>query len=494
MKLLSRFKRNKTVNKNIHHFLPPIYNRGYESATSQLLRDVFTGGNVDEIIEGQSSAILRRAREAYANNDYVKGYISQACTNIIGHQGIRIQCKTKQKRLNDLTEAAFNRWARKGNCDVSGSLSFIDIQLLCVRSLLRDGEFFIIKHVIDGQLQLQLIDNSRIDVTKRATLANGKKIINGIEVTRFGRPIAYYLTDDTESTQRIPAKNVIHGFISEYVGQKRGISSIATALIRLGLLKEFETSAVDNARSNAKSVGFLNLPENEIDYNALADRDDNTYDNSFEMKAVDDRAQFHLLKPGYKLSTFNSQFPSTTFAPFKESILKAISSSLGYGINYINLGNDLSNVNYSSARQGLLNERDAWRMLQTLIIDSLVRPVFESWLEVEYLSGRLGNISEITFNQLIDTVKFQTRNFPWIDPLKDAKGTTENINNKTTSTSQEIINAGGDVEEIYAQQIADAEHQVKLNKILSFTTDTEQVTIQKQINEGVDDAELLKDD
>ncbi len=163
-----------------------------------------------------------------------------ACTNIVGHAGIRIQCKTNSESLNNKTELNFNRWARRGRCDVTGQLSLIDVQLACVRALLRDGEFFALKHVIEGQLQLQLIDNTRIDVTKRATVSNGNKIINGIELNQLGKPQAYYLlADNGADTQRIAASNIIHGFIHEFIGQKRGISTIATALIRLGLLKEF---------------------------------------------------------------------------------------------------------------------------------------------------------------------------------------------------------------------------------------------------------------
>ncbi|WP_440994720.1 phage portal protein [Cysteiniphilum litorale] len=290
------------------------------------------------------------------------------------------------------------------------------------------------------------------------------------------------------------AENVIHGFISEYIGQKRGISTIATALIRLGLLKEFETAAVDNARSNAKSMGFFKKPEGVIDYEQFADRDGEASDE-FSIQTLDDAARFHVLEAGYDFTGFDAQFPSTNFAPFKESILKAISSSLGYGVNYINLGNDLKGVSYSSARQGLLSERDAWRMLQTLLIDTLMRPVFESWLEVEYASGRLGNISVLSFDSLIDSVRFQTRTWAWIDPLKDAKGTTESINNYTISLSQAILDAGGDPEDTLNQIAMDNERLKELGIVVQSVLDESgEQNIQKQIEDGISNAELYQDD
>ncbi len=73
MGLLSLFKRERGAKRVTPSFEFIAQKRMYEAAGSQLVRDVFSGGDIDEMIESQSSAIVRRAREAYANNDYVKG-------------------------------------------------------------------------------------------------------------------------------------------------------------------------------------------------------------------------------------------------------------------------------------------------------------------------------------------------------------------------------------------------------------------------------------
>jgi len=128
-----------------------------------------------------------------------------------------------------------------------------------------------------------------------------------------------------------------------------------------------------------------------------------------------------------------------------------VSLSLGYGVNFINLGNNLEKVNYSSARQGLLAERDSWRLLQKLMIESLIQPVFESWFDVEHLSGRLGLISADTYEQVLEKVRYQARSWAWIDPLKDAKGLSENLRNKTMSLSESILERGGDPDDVLEQ-------------------------------------------
>jgi lambda family phage portal protein len=466
MKLFKR-KKKQNIGRN------PISSRMYESANSNLIKDIFQGGgDIDQTIESQSTQLVRRCREAYANNDYVKAFASMACTNVIGHKGIRIQVKLKDNAvLNGKIEKLFKRWSKRGSCDVTGQMSFIDIQLMCLRSLLISGEFFVLKHVIDGKLQLQLIDNLRIDVSKRGTINSSRSIINGIEVDQFGKPHAYYFLNDDNTTKRIPADKVIHGYIHEHIGQKRGIPAIATALTRLSLISQFETAAVDNAKTTAKSMGFFSKSDGHMDYSSLVDRESTGID--MDIKTLDDSARFHVLESGYEFKGFDSNFPSTTFAPFKESILKAISSSLGYGVSYLNLGNDLKGASYSSARQGLLSERDSWRMLQTLITDSLVEPIYTAWIEVENLSGRLGNINENTYDSILEKTQFQKRSWAWVDPLKDAKGTSESINNLTMSIEQSILDAGGDVDETRDKIRADYEFRKSLGLSVNETNNEE---------------------
>ncbi|AEE26306.1 phage portal protein [Francisella hispaniensis] len=433
----------------------------YNSATSQLLANLrISGSNIDDIIESQYMSLVSRARSAYANNDYVKGFISQACINVIGNNGIKIQVKTAKEELNKLVEAKFKKWCKRGNCEVTGIQSFIDIQLMTVKSLLRDGEFFIIKNIIKNQLKLQVIEPTRIDVTYKATLSNNIKVINGIEVDQYGKAIAFYYVTDDNQRKRIPAENIIHGFIQEYVSQKRGISAAATALIRLGLLGEFETAAIDHARQSAKILGFVSKPASDFEPMGTSFDEEEEKATSVD---IGEGARLSIVEDGLTMQKIDSQFPSSEYGNFKDAILRAISLSLGYGVNFINMGNNLEKVNYSSARQGLLAERDSWKLLQRLIIDTLIEPVFTAWFEVEYLSGRLGVMTELQYEDILDKVRFQPRSWAWIDPLKDAKGITENINNLTMSLSDAIIEAGRDPDDVFEQIARDNQKLADLN-------------------------------
>ena len=435
----------------------------YSSATSSMLNRLsIVGDDIDNIIESQYIAIQNRARHGFCNNDYIAGFINQACINIIGSAGIKIQSKTQNDELNKKIENYFKKWSKKGNCEVTGNMSFLDIQLMCVKSLLRDGEFFIVKNVIDNKLELQLIEPSNIDVSYKATLSNSRKVINGIEVNQFGKATAYYITQEDNTRKRIPRDRMIHGFIQNFIGQKRGISAVATALIRLGLLGQFETSAIDNARQSAKIMAFASKPVNEYEPPLSSFDDEEVQENKTEVD-WGDGASVPIVDDGLDIKKVDSQFPSGEYGNFKDAILRAISLSLGYGVNFITIGNNLEKVNYSSARQGLLSERDSWKLLQKLMVETLIEPIFEAWIDVEHLSGRLGTIVDNQYQEILDKIRYQPRSWAWIDPVKDAKGVTQNLSNKTISLSEAILESGRDPDEVLEQIAKDNEKLKDLN-------------------------------
>jgi len=67
--------------------------------------------------------------------------------------------------------------------------------------------------------------------------------------------------------------------------------------------------------------------------------------------------------------------------------LRGIAS--GMGVSYNSLAGDLEGANYSSLRQGALEDRDYWKTLQQWFIDHFMYPIYEAWLECAILSGAL---------------------------------------------------------------------------------------------------------
>ena len=74
------------------------------------------------------------------------------------------------------------------------------------------------------------------------------------------------------------------------------------------------------------------------------------------------------------------QHPTSAFEPFTTSVLRSIAS--GLGISYHALSNNLTSVNYSSIRQGALEDRSMYQLYQQFVIEHFINPIFKSWLEM----------------------------------------------------------------------------------------------------------------
>ncbi len=64
-------------------------------------------------------------------------------------------------------------------------------------------------------------------------------------------------------------------------------------------------------------------------------------------------------------------------------------AACGLDVSYFALGGDLTAVNYSSARVGLLDDRDNYRGIQNFLIDHFCRRVYRQFLKRGILTGAL---------------------------------------------------------------------------------------------------------
>jgi lambda family phage portal protein len=120
----------------------------------------------------------------------------------------------------------------------------------------------------------------------------------------------------------------------------------------------------------------------------------------------------------------------------------------GVGISYENLSADYSQSNYSSSRLALLNDRDTYRALQSWVILNLHQPVYEAWLDMAVLSGRLNlPIYELTPRRY-QSVRWQPRGWSWVDPQKEINATISAVGAGLTTLTDEIAKQGGDIEDL----------------------------------------------
>jgi lambda family phage portal protein len=424
----------------------------------------------DWIITRNLRPLVARSREQCMNNDYAKAFLRMVRQNVVGPNGVVMKVAFKKadgtvdREVSGAVKDSWEDWGHKKTADVAGRLSWRAIQGACAVSAAQDGEFFV--RIVTGKdagpwgFALQVIDPLRVPIDYNVDTYNQKNFIrHGIEFNKYGRAIAYHLTtvDEGEAEYQyagvgyitVPASEMIHGFRADLVGQKRGLPWMATALFRMRHMAGFEDAAIINARLGASKMGFLQWKEGQAP--EWEDGDEPNMEFSAEP------GEFPILPDGAELKEWLPQYPSGEFLPVYKTLLRG--ATAGMGVAYNNLANDLEGVNFSSIRQGTLDEREHWKELQEWLIEDLVQPVQEAWLKYSLLKSRIQvktkPLSAALLVPLQKSIGWQPRRWQWIDPTADVNAAVNSKNNLLTSPGRIIREWGGDPAEVWAEYAAD---------------------------------------
>lgn len=452
----------KILGFNINRAAPPIQQRRFNaSRINRLTNDwAFAQIKINQDIKSSLATLRERSRDLAKNNNHFKKFLSMCEKHVIGPAGIQLQMKVEDSPgkpdniANSLIENEFYLWGKKGQCDVSGKLSWMDCQKLFTRTFFCDGECVV--RMIDGwdknpwRFAIQFIDSSLLDVTHSTKAEAGNRIIMGVELDSWERPVKYWFStidnvDDghgmTISSRKmpIPAQDIIHGFISEFVGQARGIPRGSSAVLAINMLNGYAEAELVAARAAACKGGFYT--QNGGEYKG---------DDVIDGRIVEELSPgiARVLPEGVDFKEHNPTHPNGNYANYTKAILREIAS--GLDVHYNSLANDLEGVNYSSMRSGSLEERDAWKIYQQFTIETFCEPIFTRWLK--------SSIKYKLFNQLpmskFDKFHSDTwipRRWTWVDPSADVEANLDLLEKNLTTPQAILAEYGKDLEDVYSE-------------------------------------------
>ncbi|MBL0319646.1 MAG: phage portal protein [Alphaproteobacteria bacterium] len=414
-----------------------------------------------------------RSRDLFQNDPFACNFLRMAKTNVVGPSGFTLQIKVKDdqakgqpikldKLASDAIESHFDKWSKPGVCEVTGQCSFWDIQNLFMAGLLREGEVLMRKvygkNANSYGFGIQVLDIDRLDVDYNTNLENGNEIRMGVELTSFGKPVAYhilakhpgdnaYYSYRGKGYLRIPANEIIHKFVMDRPEQVRGIPALHAAMFRMQNLGAYEEAAIIASRIGAAKMGFYTTPDG--DGSMLAD----STESNGELRTEAEPGQFDVLPDGVSFTAFDPDYPHAMFGTFVKSCLRAIAS--GIGVSYNALANDLEGVNFSSMRSGALSERDNWMVWQDWVITHFLEPIFSEWLKMALLHGAItlpnGSALPLTKFEKFNVGKWQGRRWQWVDPRADTDANIQQISRGLKSRADAIAEQGGDIEDVFFQ-------------------------------------------
>lgn len=472
-------KRRQMMSPNPHTH-PMVRSGGFFSGNEgRLLSGWDTASySIDYYLESELRQLRARSRKMVRANPFGKRFISAIKSNVVGPKGCLVQAQSKILRdgtmvldtpANDAIEEAFRDWGR-GHCDYTGRHTWIDLQNLAISSAAQDGEF--IFHKMWGKaagkygFQLRSMDPELLDVEKNTLLANGNEVRLGVEYDKQGRVVRYHFRKRNRQgnyaagysigeSYSLPAREILHGFITEWPDQSRGIPWMHSSIERSKHLEKYDEAAVVAARLGASTMTFLKSQPG----------DEYTGDEDGEGEYAD--ATLDHYDPGTikdigtrDIANFDPDYPHQMYADFVKSQLRGIAS--GLGISYHLLSNDLEGVNYSSIRAGVLDDREVYKGLQEWFIRSLVCPVYEEWISMAVMGGaiKLGTRPLARPVSQYLPAAYQPKRWDWVDPQKDGTANDMAIANRTKSRGQIIRDSGGDPDTLW-REIAREEQMLR---------------------------------
>jgi len=471
MTYLERIRNFFRRNKNKRSF--------YSGAgTNRLLSNfIQTSKSADTEIKQSLRVLRNRSRDLARNNAYARRFINVYTDNVIGAKGVHLQVRSRDPNgaldsfANNTIETRFKEWGVK--CTSDEKLGWIDCQRLFAETYARDGEVLIrlIKNFDNPhRFAIEFIESDFLDHDLNQQLSNGNQIRMGVEVNKFGKPVNYHLlklhpNDDLvvspytgEKYNVVPANEIIHYYHQERPHQTRGIPPLASCLRDLKMLDGYMEAELVAARVGASKMGFFKSADADS-YTG----EDKTNTNNPVMSA--EPGTFEQLPTGTDFQTFDPQHPTTAFKDFTKSIIRSIASSLN--VSYNTLANDLESVNYSSIRQGALEERNYFQCEQYKIIRNFHDVVYAKWLEMVLLTDLLNGLPASKFSKFNQPI-WRARGWQWIDPKKEVEALRVGVENGFLSHQDVQAGYGRDVEDVFSQIQSDKELAEKFGIQLAF--------------------------
>ena len=370
---------------------------------------------------GSRDTVRARARDLERNSDIANSVIGTYRRNVVGG-GYNLQAKTSNNELNKQIEDLWKRWCKKRNCDVTATQSFNQIMRMLVQRKKVDGGMLIHKVYTDGGVlpfKLQCLEVDELDSSQVTPHKKTNKVVGGIELNQYNRAEGYWIRQYSLDGMSIyepvyvNAKDMIFVFSKKRPSQIREMSDMSHSVTRIRDTNEFMTAVSVKERIAAclsvfikqatpiGSVGRGNSTGGKYNYNG---------------KTLTP-GMINYLNPGDEVETINPSGQATDATNFAKLHQRMIGA--GQGISYEATSRDMSESNYSSARQGMIEDDLTYADDKEIVID-VADEIYETFLISAVLAGAI-NIPDF-WNHKEEYMSHVWIQEPkrWIDPAKES--------------------------------------------------------------------------
>lgn len=431
------------------------------------------------------------SRALVRDNAYAWGVVDTIVSSVIGC-GITAQSQFETPEgldiedVNEVRDKTWQDWCEVA--DVNGRLTFTEIQQLAQREMVEAGEVLI--HLVKTPsnkyrgiyrpvpFALELIEADRLATeydTYKVKPGGENKIIRGVELDELGKPVAYWIYPEHPNgpyasrvtPNRIDAKDILHLYRVDRIGQTRGVPWFAPVMSWLRDLGVYVDNEIQ-ASAVASCFGVAITTTGRGGSGLMPSVDADTTDvngNTFEYL---EPAMVVRLQPGESVESINPGRPNSASEPWINLMLRGI--SVGTGLSYEVVSRNYSGTSYSSSRTSMLEDRRRFRRWQRYIVQHMCQPIWDAFCDQAATAGVDGfpAMTEILDDRRSSTaVEWQTPAWEWVDPQSEQAASDAALGSFQSTYQDELGQRGKHWKNVFYQRAKEEKLKRQLGLVTS---------------------------
>lgn len=457
-----------------------------------------------------AAKLRARARDLVRNHPFAKQALRASRLGVIGKK-LRYSCRPDWRFLG-ITREESVRWGQEYErlwetyahgpgafIDAGRRLNFTQLMGLGHDCLFTDGEAL-------GGLEwderrkwrtcLQLVDVDRLSNPNGMPETVTRK--GGVELDQFQAPVGYYIRRNHPGDigvigsrpwvwDYVPRETqwgravMIHAYEMERPGQTRGVTAFASTLTAMKQGQEYTSAALAQQIKQASYAAVLTSQANYKDALELVNGMDPTQavdivalaeENMIAAMEHHERVQFRfngkqvpVLWPGEKFELVKAGEGAAQIGEFQSQATREYAA--GTGTNPVEVSQDYSNVNYSSAKMAAAVAFRHYEARREQLLYQFGLPIVGAFLEEVVHAGfpLPKGIKPYEFYDALPALiagKFLTQGAPMLDPVKERQGQMQGYTLGVETLQDIAAEEGVDYYEQLEQQARETQERMAL--------------------------------
>ena len=380
---MAKPKRSVTVSareKKIKHYRSQVKAAYYSAASDSPSMDFSfaSGVSMTDALAADLNILRNRIRYELKNNAPAKG-LTRVYANACISTGPTLCVESNNDLFNEKVEFAWSEWSR--NCGYVRGESLAEILHVGVRQFFTCGEYFSLNKIELGSNGISLrVLQIKPDRISQPYFYKNNSVIEGIEFSNEGKPVAYHIYDDNKSIYvRETAENMRHVFYQESPEQVRGEPWLAAGLGDLHKRRRYDEARVAAAIVAAKFAIFITNNDPSINVSAEEILDPGIVELNDGLATI--------LPPHCGIQSFSGSQPTNNAEEFRREMIANAGAGVGMSAassNQDSKGNSFAGARYDDVGVGL-----EYEVVRSIICNRDLTPLAKTWLKEAVAIGEV---------------------------------------------------------------------------------------------------------